>query len=171
MGRQYISLITAVALWILGLGLACAQNPQGTGGGHGKGGGGGPQRQPNHFRTLSPEDRQRFNNNAQRWMQMNPQERKIMRDREILRRQRIKQESENALRDSGLRLDAQKQAQFEARYFQERSRIEHVMRQELEAKRRQELPALVERLKKEFQAEQAGAAATSSPLVSPKPKN
>lgn len=169
MGRKFISLGAAAALWILGLGLVGAQNQQGPQGGHGKGM--GRERQFNHFRGLSPEDRQRFNSNAQRWMQMNTEERKIMRDREMLRRQRIKQESSNALRDSGLRLDPQKQAQFEARYFQERTRIEHLMRQELEAKRRRELPALVERLKKEFQAEQGGTETKQAPApsVSPKP--
>ena len=129
----------------------------------------GREHQMNHLHGLSPSDRQRFNSNAQRWMQLSPQERIIMRDREVLRRQRIKQESENALRDSGLRLDPQKQAQFQDRYLQERTRIEHLMRQELEAKRRQELPALVERLKKEFQTQQPAGTSSPVPSVSPKP--
>ncbi len=123
------------------------------------------------MRGLSTEDRQRFNRNAERWMQMNTEERKIMRERENLRRQRIKQEAEAAIRDSGLHLDAKKRAEFEARYLQERTKIEHLMRQELEAKRRQEVPGLIERLKKEFQSQQPTPSATSKPSTSPKPGN
>ncbi|MEP7014464.1 MAG: hypothetical protein ABI925_03405 [Verrucomicrobiota bacterium] len=123
-----------------------------------------------HFHGLSPEDRQRFNRNAERWMQMSADERKLMRDRENLRRLRIKQEAETALRDSGLRLEGEKRSQFESRYMQERTRVEHLMRQELEAKRRQELPALIEQLKKEFQ-QQASPSVTPGSTGSPKPPN
>jgi hypothetical protein len=104
-------------------------------------------------------------------MQMNAEERKIMRERENLRRDRVKREAETALRDSGLRLDAEKRARFEARYMQERTRIEHTMRQELEAKRQQQVPGLIERLKKEFQPQQSNPAATSAPTASPKSNN
>lgn len=94
-----------------------------------------------------------------------------MRERENLRRERIKREAETALRESGLKLDAEKRAQFESRYMQERTRIEHTMRQELEAKRKQEVPVLVDRLKKEFQTQQSNPATTSAPTASPKPNN
>lgn len=104
-------------------------------------------------------------------MQLNTEERKIMRERETLRHQRVKQEAETAVRDSGLRLDAEKRAEFEARYMKERTKIEHAMRQELEVKRRQELPALVERLKKEFQTQQTSPSATPVPTASQKPGN
>ena len=124
-----------------------------------------------HVRQLSPEDRQRFNRNAERWMQMSAEERTIMRERENLRRDRIQREAETALRDSGLRLDAEKRAVFESRYMQERTRIEHAMRQELEAKRQQQLPALVERLKKEFQPQQSNPSTMSAPTASPKANN
>jgi hypothetical protein len=45
------------------------------------------------------------------------------------------------------------------------------MRQELEARRRQEVPALMERLKKEFQLQQSNPAATQTPAAVPKPGN
>lgn len=121
-----------------------------------------------NFHQLSPEDRQRFNRNAERWMQMSAEERTIMRERENLRRDRIQREAETALRNSGLRLDAEKRAIFQSRYMQERTRIEHSMRQELEAKRQQQLPVLIERLKKEFQIQQSTPAATAAPSTSPK---
>jgi transcriptional regulator of NAD metabolism len=102
-------------------------------------------------------------------MQMNAEERKTMRDRENLRRDRLKHEAEVAVRNSGLKLDSEKRELFQSRYIQERTKIEHVMRQELEAKRRQEVPALMERLKKEFQLQQSNPAATQTPAAVPKP--
>ena len=90
-----------------------------------------------------------------------------MRDREKLRRDMIKQEAETALRETGLQLDPQKRTQFESRYVEERTKIEHAMRLELESKRRQQLPALIDRLKKEFQPQQASPTPKSSaPLKS-----
>ena len=100
---------------------------------------------------------------------MNAEERKIMRDREILRRDRLKREAEMAVRNSGLNLDPEKRELFESRYIQERTRIEHAMRQELEAKRRQQVPALMERLKKEFQPQQSNPVAIPTPPASIKP--
>lgn len=101
---------------------------------------------------------------------MNPEERKIMRDRENLRRDRLRHEAEAAVRTSGLNLDPEKRELFQARYIQERTRIEHTMRQELEAKRRQELPVLIERLKKEFQ-QQSRPVTSPTPAASIKPGN
>ena len=95
-------------------------------------------------------------------MQMGPEERKIMRDRERVYRARVSQEVDAALRDSGLHLDGEKRALFEQRYLQERRRIEHSLREEVESKRQQQLPALQERLKKEF--------AEPSPAISASPK-
>jgi len=123
------------------------------------------------FRDVAPDDPQRFKRNADRWMQMNPEERKIMRDRENLRRDRLKHEAEAAVRNSGLNLDAEKRELFQSRYIQERTKIEHTMRQELEAKRRQEVPALVARLKKEFQQQQSNPVTTPTPAASIKPGN
>ena len=119
---------------------------------------------------MPPEDRQIFRRNAERWMQMGPEERKIMRERERLYRERVTREVEAALRDSGLRLEGEKRDQFEQRYLQERRRIERNLRQETEAKRQQELPALQERLKKEFQEPSPAVTAPSAPAASTSPK-
>ena len=102
-------------------------------------------------------------------MQMGPEERKIMREREIIYRAQVSREVDAALRDSGLRLEGEKRAQFEQRYLQERRRIEHSLRQEIESKRQQQLPALQERLKKEF-SEPSAASTTSAPAASTTPK-
>jgi len=71
-------------------------------------------------------------------------------ERERTYRARVKTEVDTALRDSGLRLEGEKRDQFEQRYLQERRRIEHALRQETEAKRQEQLPALRDRLKKNF---------------------
>jgi len=102
-------------------------------------------------------------------MKMGPEERKVLREREQAYRARVKLEVDAALRDSGLRLEGEKREQFEQRYLQERRRIEHELRQETEAKRQQQLPALQERLKKEFQ-EPSPITSTSAPTASGSPK-
>jgi hypothetical protein len=117
--------------------------------------------------SLPPADQQVFRRNAERWMQMSPGERQIMRQRESLRRERIKRETEAALHDSGLLLDQQKRDLFESRYMQERRRMEQTLRHQVEAERQQQLPALIQQLKKEFQSQPDGRA-TAKPAGSPK---
>ncbi len=101
-------------------------------------------------------------------MQMSPEERQIMRQRESLRRERIKRETEAALHDSGLLLDQQKRDLFESRYMQERRRMEQALRHQVESERQQQLPALIQQLKKEFQSQQPNGRATAKPTGSPK---
>lgn len=120
------------------------------------------------FNQLSPDERQAFRRNAERWLKMNPEQQKVLRQREQVRRAQMKAEAETALRQMGLRLDNNAQGQFEARYMQERRRMERQLRQEAEARRQQELPQLNERLKSEFQGRQGNATGESgSPVVSP----
>ena len=119
------------------------------------------------WRSLPPAARQDFRRNAERWMRMGPEERRIMRERENLRRAQIKRETESALRDSGLPLDQEKRSQFESRYIQERRRMEQTLRQQIENERQQQLPALIQQLKREFQLEPTGSA-TAKPVESPK---
>ena len=120
------------------------------------------------YLALPPQDRQILQRNAERWMQMGPEERIIMREREKIYRAQVSREVDAALRDSGLRLEGEKRAQFEQRYLQERRRIEHSLRQEIESKRQQQLPVLQERLKKEFS--EPSAASGSAPAASTSPK-
>lgn len=103
-------------------------------------------------------------------MQMGPEERKVLREREKIYRERVKVEVDTALRDSGLHLEGEKRDQFEQRYLQERRRIEHALQQETEAKRQEQLPALRERLKKEFQEPVPSGPSTSAPAASTSPK-
>ncbi len=64
---------------------------------------------------------------------MNPEQQKLLRERYNLHRQQLKNEAEAALRQSGLRLDQSAHDQFEARYLQERRKIERELREQFEA--------------------------------------
>lgn len=97
-------------------------------------------------------------------MQMSPEERNVMRQRENQRRQMIQRETDVALRESGLHLNPQERAQFESRYIQERRKVEQALRQQIETERQKELPALIQELKKEFQIDQpAKSSGTKAP--------
>lgn len=103
-------------------------------------------------------------------MQMSPEERNVLRQRENLRRQTIHRETESALRESGLRLSPQERAQFESRYIQERRKVEQSLRQQVETERQKELPALIQQLKKEFQIDQPAKSPATKPPDSPNSK-
>ncbi|HEV3393472.1 MAG TPA: hypothetical protein VG103_08200 [Chthoniobacterales bacterium] len=176
MGRRhsnFVSLIAPFVILVLGSGLAGAQ-PHGQQGKAGRVG--APHRAPNingpreRFMALPPQDRQIFQRNAERWMQMGPEERMIMREREKVYRARLSKEVDAALRDSGLHLEGEKRAQFEQRYLQERRRIEHSLREEVENKRQQELPGIQERLKKEFSEPSPSGTSVAAPAASTSPK-
>jgi len=120
--------------------------------------------------AMPPAARQNFQRNAERWLQMSPEERDVMRQRENLRRETIRRETDAALRDSGLRLSPQEHAQFESRYIQERRKVEQTLRQQIETERQQQLPALIQQLKKEFQIDQPTKGPAAKPVASPKSK-
>jgi hypothetical protein len=121
--------------------------------------------------SLPPAAQQNFRRNAERWMRMSPAERELMRQRENLRREQIRRETEAALRDSGLLLDPQNRNLFESRYIQERRKMEQTLRQQIEVERQQQLPALIQQLKKEFQLRQPlGGSPALRATESPKSK-
>ena len=90
-----------------------------------------------------------------------------MRQRENLRRQQIRRETDTALRDSGLLLDQEKRNLFESRYIQERRKMEQSLRQQIENERQQQLPALIQQLKREFEFQQPNRV-PAKPSESPK---
>jgi hypothetical protein len=118
--------------------------------------------------AMPPEARQNFQRNAELWMRMSPEQRNLMRQRESIRRQIITREADAAVRDSGLQLNPQERAKFESRYVQERRKVEQGLRQQIEAERQKELPALIQQLKKEFQIDQPGKSPVTKPAISPK---
>ena len=101
-------------------------------------------------------------------MQMTPEQRNVMRQRETVRRQTINRDADAAVRNSGLQLTQQERARFESRYIQERRKVEQTLRQQIEAERQKELPALIQQLKKEFQIDQPVKGPAAKPATSPK---
>src|SRR5437899_12710801 len=121
--------------------------------------------------AMPPDARQNFRRNADLWMQMTPEQRNLMRQRENMRRQSMTREADTAVRDSGLQLSPQERAQFESRYIQERRKVEQGLRQQIEAERQKEIPALIQQLKKEFQIDQPGKSPVAKPPASQKSGN
>ena len=117
---------------------------------------------------MPPDARQNFRRNADLWMQMTPEQRNLMRQRENMRRQIITREADAAVRDSGLQLNPQERARFESRYIQERRKVEQSLRQQIETERQKEIPALIQQLRKEFQIDGPGKSSLSKPAASPK---
>lgn len=117
--------------------------------------------------AMPPDARQNFQRNAQLWMQMTPEQRNLMRQRENTRRQILTRDADAAVRDSGLQLNPQERARFESRYIQERRKVEQSLRQQIETERQKEIPALIQQLRKEFQLDEPGKS-PGKPATSPR---
>ena len=118
--------------------------------------------------AMPPDARQNFQRNAQLWMQMTPEQRNLMRQRENMRQQAITREADAAVRDSGLQLNPQEHARFESRYIQERRKVEQSLRQQIETERQKEIPALIQQLRKEFQLDEPRKSLPAKPAASAK---
>ena len=90
-------------------------------------------------------------------MRMSPAERDLLRARENWRHEQMRRETEAALRQSGLSLDPRTRDLFESRYTQERRKMEESLRHQIEMERQQQLPALIQQLKRELQLDQPNA--------------
>ena len=162
--RRFRALIATAAVSLFA-GSSVAQPPTQPGGNGAAVPNHAPLRQGNQrWRSMSPVDRQRFRSNIERWRQLPPDTQRDLRTREISRQELLKREAEGAMRDAGLQIEAEKRAQFEQRYLEERKRVERELRRELQEKRQREMAPVVERLKKEFAQPQASATAAPSAL-------
>ena len=117
---------------------------------------------------MPPEQRQRFRENFQRWKEMPPEERDVMRDREQVRHEKMAKEIDDAIKNSGLQLDSDHREVFAMRYAQERRKIEEQLRKEIDAKRQPMMHEMLDRLKKEF-GQYLSAASSPSPAASASP--
>jgi hypothetical protein len=137
---------------------------------------GGPDRRPSgdgdadgplarfkkRLEQMSPEERQRFQENWKRWKQMGNGEQRDWQGRAEEERDRMKKVIDDTIQKIGLKLDDDQREVFVLRYRQERRKIEEQLRQEMDAKRATEIDAMLQRLKAEFSAPKPAAA-------SPKP--
>jgi hypothetical protein len=112
--------------------------------------------------ALTPEQRKRFQENFVRWMNLSPEEKKAMRDREDVRKKWMEQEIEVAIQESGLQLEGERREQFMKRYAEGRRAIEEQLRKELNEKRKPMVHELIGRLKNEFSGEAPATGATQT---------
>ncbi len=75
-----------------------------------------------------------------------------MREREVIRREKIAQEIQQAITKSGLRLDDDQREVYALRYTQERRKIEDALRKETDEKRQSMVSDMLDRLRVEFTA-------------------
>jgi len=118
------------------------------------------------YDRLSPEEKQQYQENFERWKALPQEERQALLMSERNRKEKMAQNIQDALKNTGLQLDKDHQEVFNLRYTQERRKIEEQLRKEMEEKRRPLIKEMLERLKKEFEAVQT---TSSSPSPSPTP--
>ena len=128
------------------------------------------QGQPPRFKKwidqMSPDERQRFQDNWKRWKEMGDDERKNWQQRAMDERERVKKIIDDTISKLGLNLDADQREVFVLRYRQERRKIEEQLRKEFDDRREAEVNGMLQRLKAEFS--KPAAAATPAPEA-PKP--
>jgi hypothetical protein len=90
--------------------------------------------------ALTPEQRQRFKENLVRWMELSPEEKQSLRKLEESRKERVAQETEHALKESGLNLSP---AQRE---------VEQRLHQQMEESRKPMVKEIIRQLREEFTA-------------------
>ncbi|MDD5198851.1 MAG: hypothetical protein PHC88_03530 [Terrimicrobiaceae bacterium] len=118
---------------------------------------------------MGPEERERFKENWKRWKEMGDRERKAWQQRAVEERDRVKKVIDDAIAKTGLSLNEDQKEVFILRYRQERRKIEEQLREEVDAKRRQKIDEMLERLKSEFSAAKPASASESKTSSSPAP--
>ena len=113
---------------------------------------------------MSPEDRERFKANWDRWKQMSDQERADWKNRAMAERDRLRKVVDDAIAKLGLKLDDDQREVFALRYRQERRKLEQSLCQEMDAKRKAGDEEILQKLKEEFSAKPKAA---PSPAATP----
>lgn len=120
--------------------------------------------QQKKYDSLPPDQQQKMLENLGRWQRMSNDEKNAMREADNARHQKMLEEVEAAIKQSGLQLDDKTRDEYVMRYTEERRKIEQQLQKEMEEKRRPLVQALIDRLKTEFEARSSPAA---SPSASP----
>lgn len=113
--------------------------------------------------NLTPEQRQRFQQNLERWKKLPKVQQDQLRREAKFHRERILQEINEAIEKTGLKLDEQQRQVFTYRYAQERRTLEEKLRETIEAKRREAISELIWQLSAEFQPIPPDPAGTPQP--------
>jgi hypothetical protein len=102
------------------------------------------------IRDMKPEERQQWLRRFREFADLPPEQKKTLLDREEMFRKRMREDTEAALKQSGLTLDEEQRRRFAARYAEERRKIEEELRAEIEKLRQPRVQSLIEKLKQEF---------------------
>lgn len=112
-----------------------------------------PRLSPEALEKMSPEERQRFSKNFERWKKLPADRRNSLRSREKFRRERIEKETRDALEKSGIALSESQRNYFIKNYETERRQLEENLRKEMDEKRQQGIDELSARLLKDAKAQ------------------
>jgi hypothetical protein len=104
------------------------------------------------FENVTPDERQKFKENLERWKKLTPDKRAELRDKEEKRREQMIGEINCAIDQSGLNLDRDHLQLYALRYVQERRRVEEDLRRDMEQRRKALLEQMHDRLTTEFSA-------------------
>lgn len=119
--------------------------------------------------ALTPEQRKKFQENMIRWMNLSPEEKKALRDREEVRKKWMEQETDAAIQESGLQLEGERREMFIKRYSEGRRAIEEQLRKEMNEKRKPMLHDLISRLRSEFSSDTATPSASQTTIQAASP--
>ena len=122
--------------------------------------------QQKKYDSLPPEQQEKMRENWERWQNMSKEERNQLRATAEAHRQKMLQEVDQAIKESGLQLDDKTREEYVQRYTQERRKIEQKLQKEMEEERKPLVQALIARLKAEFEAK-SPPASTASPSPAP----
>jgi len=116
---------------------------------------------------MTPEERERFKENWQRWKEMGDREKAEFKQRAAQEHAWMDKTIDDAVAKLGLTLDHDQKEVFALRYKQERRKIEEAICQEMRAKRDQQLNDMLQRLKVEFSTPKPAATPSPSPAGQP----
>ena len=108
--------------------------------------------------ALTPEQQKKFKENFIRWMNLTPDEKRVMREREETRKKKMAEETQAAIAQTGLTLEGPQRSRFVKRYAEERRKIEEKLRQETEERRKPMVAEVISQLRTEFSTPTAVAA-------------
>lgn len=102
------------------------------------------------FQQMSPEEKERWMRSFRQFAEL-PQERKMeIFQRSEFMRKKMREDVEDALKQTGLNLPEEQKKRFAERYFEERRKMEEDLRRQMDELRKPKVQALIEKLKQEF---------------------
>lgn len=102
------------------------------------------------FQQMSPEDKERWMKSFKQFAELPPEKKMEIFQRSEFLRKKIREDVEDAIKQSGLNLSDEQKKKFAERYMEERRKLEEELRKEMEELRKPKVQALVEKLKQEF---------------------